>query len=58
MFLQHPMDEDVTAANLFQKTALTGVVEEAGIVPGNVIVAVKEETQGKMFNTICSTTKA
>ncbi len=43
VFHQHSMDEDVTAANFLQENAFCGVVEETGIVPGDVVVEVKDE---------------
>ena len=43
MFHQHPMDEDVAAAYFLQENAISGVVEETGIVPGDVVVVVEDE---------------
>ena len=44
VFHQHPVDEDVTAPNLLQKNALTGVVKEAGIVPRDATTTPEEKT--------------
>ena len=44
------MDEDVPSANFAQEDALCGVVEEAGVVPGDVTVAVEDEAEDVMLD--------
>jgi hypothetical protein len=44
------VDEDVPPANFAQEDTLCGVVKEAGIVPGDVTVAVEDEAEEVMFD--------
>jgi hypothetical protein len=39
------MDEDVAAANFLQEDPLCGLVKETGIIPGNVSIYPKSESQ-------------
>ncbi len=45
VFHQHSMDEDVAAANFLQEDPLCGLVKETGIIPGNVSIYPKSESQ-------------
>ena len=44
------MDEDVPSANFAQEDALCGVVEEAGVVPGDVTAAIEDYAEEVMFD--------
>jgi hypothetical protein len=52
------MDEDVTTANFLEEDALSCVVKEVGIVPGNETISVKNEAQGEVLNARFATTVA
>ena len=51
------MDEDVTAAYFLQENAFCCIVEEAGIVPGDVVVEVEDETKGEVLDAGKSSTR-
>jgi len=42
VFHQHPVDEDIPAAYFLEENAISGVVEETSVVPGDVVVEVKD----------------
>lgn len=48
MFLQQPVDEDVTAADFAEEDAFGAVVEEARVIPGRAIGTGKGIAEGVM----------
>jgi len=44
------MDEDVTATDFAQENAISGIVEEAGEIPGNTTTEVEYEPKGNMLD--------
>ena len=45
------MDKNVAAAHFVQKAALGGIVDETGIIPGNLASAAQHQPQGEMLDT-------
>ena len=50
MFLQELVNEAIATADSLEKEAFCGVVEEAGIVPGDEVVAVEDKAEGNVLN--------
>ncbi|RUR73334.1 hypothetical protein DSM107007_54280 [Nostoc sp. PCC 7120 = FACHB-418] len=51
MVLQQFVDEAVAATDTLEQHTLGAVVEETGVIPGDVAVTVKDEAESKVFNT-------
>jgi hypothetical protein len=43
------MDEAITSTNALEKSKFSTVVEEAGIVPRNIAIAVEDVTESEML---------
>ncbi len=45
------MDKNIATADLLQENSVGGVVEKAGIVPGNATLKEENKTQNTVLNT-------